>query len=104
MACPKESKPPKPRRVEGAGERGEAQRLHQEHRVHHERGHDQDREQHDEPVAVVARLPDRVLRGAGFLLARGLCHRLGAGRRALAGGSMRTIAMITKITVFEASG
>jgi hypothetical protein len=72
--------------VEGAGEEREAERLHQEYRVDDEGRHQQDREHHDEPDAVVARLPDGILDGGAVVL-RGLRHRPSAVRRALAGGS-----------------
>jgi hypothetical protein len=86
--------------VERAGEEREAQRLHQEHRVDHGRGNDEERHHHHEGDAVVAQLGLFAVRGVReVIVAHGyLCPNSPCGR------IMRTIAMMTKITVLDASG
>src|SRR6185437_1721956 len=86
--------------IEGAGKQRKAHRLHQEQRVDHERRHDQ-RNDHDgegDHFALLApyrRLP-------GERVDDSLHHALRPNSPA--GRTNSTMAMITKITVFEASG
>ena len=86
--------------IERAREEREAQRLHQEHRVDHGGREDEDRQHDEERVALIARLPGFVARrGDGFgVVGHYRCPKSPCGR------IMRTIAMMTKITVFDASG
>jgi hypothetical protein len=85
--------------VEGRGEQREAQHLHQEHGVEQERAR---RDQHQH------RREGDLLRGGHADAGGDGGRHLGCGHHALpnrpAGLSSSTIAMMTKITVFEASG
>ena len=79
--------------VEGAGEQREAQRLHQEHRVDDER---RDRED------AIARADHAAMRACSVTLRRRSSSAFLPNRPA--GLISSTIAMMTKITVFDASG
>ena len=100
MACPKDSRPPNPSsRLKAQAKSAKHSGLHQEDGIENERRHDEQREHHDEAVAVIARFPGGivVLGAAGLVIAH-RCPNRPWGR------IMRTIAMITKITVLDASG
>src|SRR5262249_44979953 len=86
--------------IEGAGEQSKAQRLHQKDRMDHER---QDHEQHDHGQEGGAEAPAALAAlGKQRRLQRAFHHALRPNNPA--GLIKSTIAMMTKITVFEASG
>src|SRR5208282_1689184 len=86
---------------EGAGEQCKAQRLHEKDGIDHERRRDEQRHHHRERHAQApGRLPT-AWQHPGFL-EHALHHAFRPKRPA--GRMSSTIAMMTKITVFEASG
>ena len=83
--------------VEGAGEQGEAQRLHQEDRIDRERCRDAERDQQEDQhpgraVGVPSRAPRRRCDPHHAVLPNSPAGRISS-----------TIAMMTKITVLDAS-
>ena len=88
--------------VEGAGEQREAQRLHEEERVDEEgRQHEEGDHQREGHVLVPRLAPD----AAGSALAsRSPSPCYCARPKRPAGFTSSTSAMMTKITVFDASG
>src|SRR5215470_12791599 len=86
--------------VEGAGEQRKAQRLHQEHRIG-DRGRDHEHGEHHEEGDRLAR--HRTL-ARGFLQRVDDAFHHAALPNRPAGRISSTIAMMTKITVFDASG
>ena len=88
--------------VEGAREQREAHHLHQEHRVDHERREREERQHRDERDALVPEIAVGHRGAAPAVRVRHRAHFCVPNRPA--GLIMSTIAMMMKITVFEASG
>src|SRR5262249_29163195 len=87
--------------VEGAGEQREAQHLHQEHRIDEDRRDDEDRQHDQERDGEAARSELARRRGQGGV-GRAGGHAVLPNRPA--GRISSTIAMMMKMTVWEASG
>src|SRR5262249_38122726 len=86
--------------VESAGEQGKAQPLHQEHRIGDRRREREQRDHHEERDRLAARAFGAL---GGFERIDDAFHHVARPNRP-AGRTSSTIAMMTKITVLEASG
>jgi hypothetical protein len=90
--------------AEGAREECKAQRLHEEHGIDEERGEDEEHEHDPERENLVGGRRGHLRRTRRLdVVARGGGHQAVRPNRP-AGFTRRTRTMMTKITVFEASG